>query len=124
MSRKILTAAAICALFALLACREREKTAENPLVDSGTTVSTFKEDSDSDVKSTDSTLSETEGVADVLGRAADQFSGVFSDEEEDGDDTKEAGGVDFSLVDDETKRKYSDDRTIIATTLSHRGEDL
>lgn len=124
MSRKILTTAAICALSAFLGCRETEKPAENPRVDSGTIVSPLKEDSGSPVKSDDSPLFEAEGVADVLGRAADNFSGVFSDDEEKGDDTEEGGGVDFSLVDDETKRKYSDDRTLIAPTLAQRGEEL
>ncbi len=120
----MLTTAAVCALTAFLGCRETEKPTENPLVDTGASVSTFKEDSDSSVKSDDSTLSEDEGVAGVLGRAADQFSGVFSGDEKDGDDAGETGGVDFSLVDDETKRKYSDDRTLIAPTLAQRGKDL
>ena len=56
----------------------------------------------------------------ALGQTTDQFAGVFS-EEQDGaisdSDNQNDVGIDVSLVDEETRRKYSDDRSLIAPTL-------
>ncbi len=56
----------------------------------------------------------------ALGQTTDQFAGVFSDEQDDvvseSNDRNDVG-IDVSLVDEETRRKYSDDRSLIAPTL-------
>ncbi len=56
----------------------------------------------------------------ALGQTTDQFADVFSDEQDDdiSDVEHQNGlGIDVSLVDEETRRKYSDDRSLIAPTL-------
>lgn len=60
-------------------------------------------------------------AAQSLGRATDDFVGAFSDDASE-DSNDERSEFDASLVDDETKRKYSEDRALIAPTLSERSE--
>ncbi|MGI6401741.1 MAG: hypothetical protein ACOX0A_06505 [Thermoguttaceae bacterium] len=67
-------------------------------------------------------------AASALRQTTSQFVGVFSDEDGEegvagGGTESDSGGIDMSLVDDETKRKYSDDRTLIAPTLSERSAE-
>ncbi|MBR0225465.1 MAG: hypothetical protein IJL92_05360 [Thermoguttaceae bacterium] len=73
-------------------------------------------------------------AAQALGRATSQFVDVFAEDEEndsvvtDGDEPVKEGAlepdsIDMSLVDDEIKRKYSDDRSLIAPTLSERSDE-
>ena len=59
-------------------------------------------------------------VAAALGSATSRFSSVFSDGEEESNERAdgEKESFDMTLVDDDVKRKYSDDRTLITPTLS------
>ncbi len=56
----------------------------------------------------------------VLSDAADNFAKIFSDDDEEG--TDDVGAIDVSLVDDETRRKYSEDRSLITPALDVRQE--
>lgn len=71
-------------------------------------------------KETSSNDSETlQEAIRALGQTTSQFTGVFSEEDENEEtvDSQEDVGIDVSLVDEETRRKYSDDRSLIAPTL-------
>lgn len=58
-------------------------------------------------------------AARVLSEATSNFSKVFSDgDEEDGEEKTDS--IDVSLVDEETRRKYTEDRTLITPTLDSR----
>ena len=76
----------------------------------------------SDDKSRQSSAEEVgRGVdaARVLSEATSNFSKVFSDgDEEDGEEKTDS--IDVSLVDEETRRKYTEDRTLITPTLDSR----
>ena len=73
-------------------------------------------------------------AASALGRATSQFVDVFTEEDEtesaasDGGASasgeESTGGGDFSLVDEETRRKYTEDRTLVAPTLADRDETV
>lgn len=60
-------------------------------------------------------------AASILGEATKDFANTFSDGETVEKD--EPRSIDMSLVDDETKRKYSDDRTQITPTLDARDDE-
>ncbi len=59
-------------------------------------------------------------AARVLGNAASDFVGVFSDDEESEkiDDKSGSGSIDWELVDPETKEKYLVDRSLVAPSLA------
>ncbi len=61
-------------------------------------------------------------VAGVLGDVTKNFANTFSDEEIDNSDGPSS--IDVSLVDDETRRKYTDDRTLITPTLDARDDQV
>lgn len=61
-------------------------------------------------------------VAGVLGDVTKNFANTFSDEEIDSSDGPSS--IDVSLVDDETRRKYTDDRTLITPTLDARDDQV
>lgn len=57
-------------------------------------------------------------AAELLGSATDRFAEIFSEEGA----SEEALGFDENLVDEETRQKYSADRTTVAPTLAPRDE--
>ena len=62
-------------------------------------------------------MRQSEETSQVLANATTDFAKIFSDEENknESDDKK---GIDLSLVDEETRKKYADDRTVVAPTLT------
>ena len=95
--------------------------------ETGSSLTTEEETSRSGAPgSTDSESRETEeppaaqgaDAARILGDATSNFAKIFSDDNE--GETEEDGVIDISLVDEETRRKYTDDRTLITPTLDSR----
>ncbi|MBQ9874922.1 MAG: hypothetical protein IJM30_10700 [Thermoguttaceae bacterium] len=56
-------------------------------------------------------------AAGVLGRATEKFEKTFSDDDPDSPEANGSDVIDVSLVDEETRRKYVDDRTLVTPTL-------
>ncbi len=52
----------------------------------------------------------------ILGEATSEFAKTFSDEDQE-ETTDKTGSIDISLVDEETRKKYTEDRTLITPTL-------
>ena len=52
----------------------------------------------------------------ILGEATSEFAKTFSDEDQE-ETADKTGSIDISLVDEETRKKYTEDRTLITPTL-------
>ena len=52
----------------------------------------------------------------ILGEATSEFAKTFSDEDRE-ESVDKTGSIDISLVDEETRKKYTEDRTLITPTL-------
>lgn len=81
----------------------------------GNSVATIKKTSDSSLRTNSNVKVD---ASRVLGEATDNFAKIFSGEEENIEER--TSSIDMSLVDDETRRKYTDDRTLITPTLDAR----
>ena len=118
----VLTFLAAFLFFAFVGCGFHDRASE----ETGTTAKSEREKTDDDSKKSEEPLVSSDDSAalqeavQALGQTTNQFAGVFSDDE-DGDASdsadQESVGIDVSLVDEETRRKYSDDRSLIAPTL-------
>ena len=115
--------AILLAISATIGCGQRDRGRPEENAESKeSTSSAASPSADVATPSDDATPNEFD-PASVLSDATKQFSDVFSDDERaDASDGELTGTIDERLVDEETRRKYVVDRTLVAPVLAERAD--